>query len=100
MKILHYLSIFASAAMPLFNIPLIIRIVKRKSSDDISLVWALGVWVCILLMSPVALMSKELSFRLFGYSNLIFFTGVVFVTIQYHHRFTKREQRSTRNGQH
>ena len=83
--------------MPIFNIPMIIRIVRRKSADDISLVWLFGVWLCILLMSPAAFMSHELSFRLFGYTNVIFFTGVVVVTVKYHHRFSKKTRRSTGN---
>jgi uncharacterized protein with PQ loop repeat len=91
MKILNYITVFAGAAMPLFNIPMIIRIIQRKSADDISLVWLFGVWACILLMSPAAFMSKELSFRLFGYTNVFFFTGVVFVTMKYHHRFKNRK---------
>ncbi|HOW59607.1 MAG TPA: hypothetical protein PLO78_07800 [Candidatus Omnitrophota bacterium] len=86
MEIFQHIAIYAGAVMPLFNIPMILRIIKRKSSDDISLVWLLGVWTCILLMLPATFASKELSFRLFGYSNLIFFTAVVFVTIKYHHR--------------
>lgn len=93
MKHLHYLSAFAGAVMPLFNIPLIMRIIQRKSSDDISLIWLFGIWACILLMSPAAFMSKELSFRLFGYTNLIFFTAVVVVTLKYHHKFGKKGKR-------
>ena len=36
------IGVVAAAVLPLFNIPLIIRIVKRKSSEDISLSWAVG----------------------------------------------------------
>lgn len=89
MKILNYISTFAGIILPLFNIPLIVRIIKRKSADDISLVWVFGVWICILLMSPAALTSKDVVFYWFGWMNLIFFTGVVFVTVKYHHKFKK-----------
>ncbi|HPW64710.1 MAG TPA: hypothetical protein PLY30_01015, partial [Candidatus Omnitrophota bacterium] len=75
--------------LPLFNIPLIMRVVKRKSADDISLVWLFGVWICILLMSPAAFVSNDTVFRLFGYANLLFFTGVVFVTVKYHRKFKR-----------
>ena len=34
--------------MPFFNIPLIVRIIRRGSSDDISLVWAARVWICVI----------------------------------------------------
>lgn len=90
MKILFLVSAWAGCVLPLFNIPLIYRIVKRKSADDISLVWVFGVWTCILLMSPAALVSQDLAFRMFGWTNLIFFTGVVFVTMKYHRRFKKK----------
>ena len=91
MKLLMHLSAWAGAVLPIFNIPLILRIIKRKSADDISLVWVFGVWVCILLMSPAALASQDFAFRAFGWTNLVFFTGVVFVTVKYHHRFKKKE---------
>lgn len=91
MKFLMHLSAWAGILLPLFNIPLIMRIVKRKSADDISLVWLFGVWICILLMSPAALISQDFAFRAFGWTNVIFFTGVVIVTVKYHHRFKKKD---------
>jgi uncharacterized protein with PQ loop repeat len=87
MEILYKISVWAGAVLPLFNIPLIMRIVKRKSADDISLVWLFGVWICILLMSPAALTSKDFAFRAFGWMNVIFFSGVVLATVKYHHKF-------------
>ncbi len=90
MKLLMHISEWAGVILPLFNIPLIMRIIKRKSADDISLVWLFGVWICILLMSPAALMSQDFAFRSFGWTNLFFFTGVVFVTVKYHHVFKRK----------
>ena len=81
------LGMIASFLLPLFNIPLVLRIVKRKSSDDISLIWVSGVWICILLMTPRALVSTDLAFKLFGIMNLVFFTLVMFFTVKY--RFFK-----------
>ena len=83
MEILYEISAWAGAVLPLFNIPLMIRIIRRKSADDISLVWLFGVWICILLMSPAALASKDPAFRDFGWMNIIFFTGVVIVTVKF-----------------
>ena len=91
MDILYTISAWAGALLPLFNIPLITRIIKRKSADDISLVWVFGVWICILLMSPAALASQDFAFRAFGWMNLIFFTGVVAVTVKYHHKFKNQK---------
>ena len=89
MKILIWVGALAGFIMPFFNIPFILRIIKRKSADDVSLIWVFGVWICILLMSPAALVSQDIAFRLFGWTNLIFFTVVVIVTVKYHHKFKK-----------
>lgn len=70
--------------MPLFNIPLILKILKRKSSQDISLVWALGIWICILLMAPSGFQSKDIVWRTFNITNMILFTAVVIVVLKYH----------------
>lgn len=63
--------------MPLFNIPLILHICKRKSSDDISFTWLFGVWACVLLMFPSVLISKDPVLKTFGFLNIILFSAVV-----------------------
>lgn len=73
----------AAAAVPLFNIPLIVRVIRRKSSQDLSLVWVLGVWVCFVLMAPSGFRSEDQVFRLFNIANLTFFTAVMIVTLKY-----------------
>ena len=83
MELFLKLGILASFVLPLFNIPLILRIVKRKSSDDISVIWVVGVWICILFMTPAALTSTDIAFRVFGVMNIIFFTAVLFFTLKY-----------------
>jgi len=82
-SLINSIGVAAAAVLPLFNIPLIIRIVRRRSSGDISLSWAVGVWVCILLMSPSGFTSQDVVWRTFNYTNLLLFTGVVFVTLKY-----------------
>jgi len=94
MKTLLNIGAIAGVILPLFNIPLILRIIKRKSADDISLIWVFGVWGCTLLMSPAAFVSPDIVFRLFGYANIIFFTGVVLVTVKYHHKFKQNKKRA------
>jgi uncharacterized protein with PQ loop repeat len=86
MEQLSHVGTVAGFVLPFFNIPLILRILKRKSSDDLSLIWVSGVWVCIVLMTPAALMSDDLTFKLFGISNVIFFTAVVYFTFKYRSR--------------
>lgn len=79
------ISLIAAVILPFFNIPLIWKVIKRKSSQDISLCWALGVWVCILLMAPSGFRSADIVWRTFNYVNIIFFTCVVIVTLKYRH---------------
>jgi len=78
---LEITAMVASTSMPLFNIPLIMRIIHRKSSDDLSLIWVFGVYACILAMFPYSLMQKDLVLKLFSISNTILFTGVVVATL-------------------
>ena len=73
-------------ALPFFNIPLIVRILQRKSSKDFSLSWVIGVWVCILLMTPQALRSSDESFRAFGILNILFFSVVLVMVLRYRNR--------------
>ena len=76
----------SAVALPLFNIPLILRLIQRKSSGDFSLSWAVGVWACIVLMTPHALRSSDATFRVFGAVNLVFFSAVTFLVLKYRHR--------------
>ena len=77
------IGIISGVALPLFNIPLIVRLVKRKSSEDFSVSWAVGVWVCIVLMTPQSLRSSDIAFRAYGVMNIIFFTLVVIFILKY-----------------
>lgn len=81
---IQILGLVAAVIVPFFNIPLIVKIVQRKSSEDISLIWAFGVWTCLLLMVPSGLCSKDIVWRAFNIVNIIFFSGVLFVTLKYY----------------
>ena len=83
MSLVDQIGLVASIALPLWNIPLIIKIARRKSSSDISLSWVLGVWICILLMAPSGFSSKDVIWKAFNITNLILFTGVVIVVFKY-----------------
>ncbi len=78
------LGLIAAIILPLWNIPLIIRIIKRKSSKDISLFWALGVWVCLLGMFPSGLVSTDIIWKTFNIINLVLFTAVAICAVIYH----------------
>jgi len=77
-------GIISGIVMPFFNIPLILRIVRRRSSEDISLVWVVGAWICVMGMLPQSLQSPDLVLLAFGIVNGIFFTGV-FISVLYFH---------------
>ena len=77
------LSLIASVILPLFNIPLIVKIIQRKSSKDISLVWAVGVWICIVIMFPSGLRSQDIVWKSFNIVNIIMFTGVFIAVLRY-----------------
>ncbi|MDD5292043.1 MAG: hypothetical protein PHY46_02520 [Candidatus Omnitrophica bacterium] len=77
------IGIIAAIVLPFWNIPLIARIEKRKSSKDISLYWVFGVWICFILMLPSALVSTDIVFKLFSIVNIILFSLVAVETIRY-----------------
>ena len=77
------LGLAAAVVMPLWNIPLIIKIQQRRSSKDISLPWAVGVFVCIVLMLPSAVVSPDRIFQLFAFVNTVFFGAVVIQVVRY-----------------
>jgi len=77
------IGLWAAVIMPLFNIPLIIRIIRRRSSADISVSWVMGVWICALLMAPSGFTSKDVVWRSFNIVNLVLFTGVVIAVWRY-----------------
>jgi len=77
------LGMIAAVTLPFFNIPLILRIRRRKSSRDISLAWALGVFGCLAVMLPAGLRSEDLVFRVFAVVNLGFFSAVVVQVLRY-----------------
>lgn len=77
------LGLVAAVVLPLWNIPLIVRIIRRKSSRDISLWWALGVWTCLLLMAPSGFRSSDIVWRTFNIVNVILFSAVVLAAVLY-----------------
>ena len=83
MDLLDKIAFVAAIVLPLFNIPLILKVIRRKSSQDISLCWVLGVWACILLMAPSGFRSEDVVWRTFNYFNVVLFSAVVLVTLRY-----------------
>jgi uncharacterized protein with PQ loop repeat len=79
----HLLGLIGAIGMPFWNIPLMVRIIRRKSSGDISLFWLFGVWGCILIMFPSTLQSPDPVLKAFGITNIVFFTLVVITVLVY-----------------
>ena len=77
------LGLVAAIILPLWNIPLILRIIQRKSSADISLWWVMGVWTCLVLMAPSGLQSKDIVWRTFNITNIILFSAVAVTALIY-----------------
>ncbi len=77
------IALITAVILPLFNIPLVVRIIKRKSSNDISLSWALGVWICVLLMAPAGFRSEDVVWRTFNIMNVVFFSCVAIAVLKY-----------------
>ena len=84
------LGMVSAVAMPFFDIPLIWRVMQRKSSEDISLVWTFGIWVCILGMLPSSLVSPDPILKAFAIVNTLLFTAVVVAVVWYHPAIQKR----------
>lgn len=80
---INKIALVAAIILPLWNMPLIIRIIRRKSSKDISIYWALGVWVCLALMAPAGFISKDIVWRVFNIINFILFSFVVVSVLAY-----------------
>lgn len=84
MQIMDMVSTVAAAALPMFDIPLIVRIVRRKSSGDISVSWIVGLWVCSVGMAPAAIISStDLVWKTFNIVNVVLLTGVLIAVIYY-----------------
>jgi uncharacterized protein with PQ loop repeat len=90
MTLLATISLIAGVVLPFWNIPLIIRIVKRKSSDDISIWWGIGVWSSLALMLPHGLLTEEIVLRWFTISNFVLFTITFIIVLIYHGSFFRR----------
>jgi uncharacterized protein with PQ loop repeat len=92
----HYLKSFgmvSAIAMPLFDVPLVIRIIQRKSAEDISLVWVFGIEFCILGMLPSSLLSIDPILKAFAIVNTLLFTAVFIAVLCYHPAFRRQAKR-------
>jgi hypothetical protein len=80
---MEIVGFWAAVALPLFDIPLIVRIIKRRSSSDISMMWAGGLWFCSVLMAPSAFISGDPRAIGFNVANVIMLSIVLAVVFKY-----------------
>jgi hypothetical protein len=80
---MEMLGVIAAVVLPFWNIPLILRIQRRRSSRDISLLWTLGVLGCLLLMLPAGWHSPDRVFRVFTVGNAVLFSVVAVQVLRY-----------------
>ena len=83
MHMFKILGLIGAVILPLLNIPLILKIGGRRSAKDISLMWTVGVFFCLLLMLPSALVSVDHVFTVSAVMNVVCFGGVVIQVIRY-----------------
>jgi len=84
------LALIAAVVLPLWNIPLVLKMHRRRSSEDLSLSWALGVWVCLAVMFPAAIVSPDIVFKTFSIVNIILFSWVVFSVLKFRRKPRKK----------
>ena len=73
-----------TSVLPLFNVPLILNIRKRKCSCDISLLWTAGIWGCSLVFMIVSLLSGGTLLKAIAVVNFVFFTATMLYILKYH----------------
>lgn len=80
------IALIGGIVLPFCNIPLIVRIIKRKSSEDISIPWAIGVWICLVLMAPDGFVSDDIVWKVYNIINFILFSAVVVTVLLFRKR--------------
>lgn len=83
MTIWDSMATIAGGALPLFDLSLILYVIKRKSSKDISVLWAVGLWATSVAMAPAGIMSHDIASKAFNIVNVVMLSAVVFVVIKY-----------------
>ena len=77
------IGFWAGIMLPLWDIPLIVKILRRQSSDDISLVWMWGIWLSSVFMAPAAFMVHNTIAIAFNIVNVTTLTAVLIVVLKY-----------------
>ena len=81
--LIDIVGVVAAVGLPMFNIPLVMKIIQRKSSRDLSMSWVVGVWVCLLLMLPAGVRTEDIVLKAFSIVNIVLFSVVLVVAFKY-----------------
>lgn len=77
-------GLWAGAILPLWDIPLMVRIIRRQSSSDISLFWAWGIWLSSVLMAPSSFVVANKIAMVFNIVNVTTLTALLMIVVKYH----------------
>jgi len=77
------IGLWAGIMLPLWDIPLIVRVIRRKSSADISLLWTWGIWLSSVLMAPSAFVAHNTIAIGFNIVNVITLSIVLVVVVKF-----------------
>jgi uncharacterized protein with PQ loop repeat len=77
------ISFWAAVILPVWDIPFMVHIIRRKSSKDISLGWIFGLWVSAVLMAPSAFVAGDRAAIGFNAVNVVMLTAVLIVVFKY-----------------
>jgi uncharacterized protein with PQ loop repeat len=88
--ILKEIGMIAAIVTPLWNIPLIVKLIKTKSSKEFSLLWVFGMWACLTLMTPSGLLSTDTTFLVLSILNFTMFSAVLFCVVLYRNGHPKQ----------
>ena len=77
------IGFLAAVILPLWDIPLMVRIIKKKSSADISMGWIFGLWLSSVLMAPSAFIRQDHAAMGFNIVNVVMLTAVLIVVYKY-----------------
>lgn len=80
---LKTIGFWAGVILPLWDFSLISHVIKRKSSQDISLGWAFGLWLSSVLMAPSAFVARDKLAIGFNVVNVVMLTAVLVVVFKY-----------------
>jgi len=78
------IAFWAGVVLPLWDIPLILHIIRRKSSADISVVWMWGLWGSSVLMAPSSWLERTNPASIaFNIVNVAALTVLLIVVMKY-----------------